>query len=91
VAEFDDLFDAALRGVERPDPTHLTLAFDDGPGVETTVRDLIAREARCCSFFTFAVMVGEGGLRVEVGVPSTHLDVLDALAARAGHVAGLRA
>lgn len=89
VAEFDELFGAALRGIDRPDPAHVTLTFDEGPGVETTVRDLIAREAQCCSFFTFAVTVGDDRLRVEVGVPSTHLDVLDALAARAAGVAGL--
>lgn len=96
VAEFDELFVAALCGVDRPDPEHLALTFDDddddkGAGLEATLRDLIAREAMCCSFFTFAVTVGDGGLRVEVGVPSTHLDVLDALAARAARVAGLGA
>lgn len=95
VAEFDQLFVAALRGVDRPDPEHLALTFEDdydkGAGLEATLRDLIAREAQCCSFFTFAVTVGDGGLRVEVGVPSTHLDVLDALAARAARVVGLGA
>lgn len=91
VAEFDDLFAAALRSVARPDPAHLDLGFDQCPEVEATLRDLIAREVECCSFFTFAVTVGEGGLRVEVGVPSTHVDVLGALAARAVRVSGLAA
>ena len=91
VAEFDDLFGSALRGVERRDQALLVLTFDEGAEVEHTVRDLIAREAQCCSFFTFAVTVGNGGCRVEVGVPDTHLDVLDGLAARAAYLAGLGA
>jgi hypothetical protein len=89
VAEFDDLFRAALRAVDRPEHARLALAFAEGPGVEARLRDLIAREAQCCSFFTFAVTRRNGGLRVEVAVPSTHLDVLDEIAARARRVAGL--
>lgn len=88
VAEFDDLFGSALRKIERRDQALLVLTFDGDAGVEATVRDLIAREAQCCSFFTFAVTTGSRGCRVEVGVPDTHLDVLDGLAARAAYLSG---
>ncbi len=91
VAEFDALFSSALRRVERRERALLLLTFDTTPGVEATVRDLLAREVRCCSFFTFAVTADPGGLGVEVGVPDTHLDVLDGLAARAAYQAGLAA
>jgi len=87
VAEFDGLFVSALRRVERRDRTLLVLTFD--AGAEVTVRDLVAREAQCCSFFTFAVMAGPGGCHVEVGVPVTHSAVLDGLSARAAYLAGL--
>ncbi len=48
VAEFDDLFGAALRRVDRPDPAHLALVFAEGPGTEATLRDLTDREVQCC-------------------------------------------
>jgi len=88
VAEFDDLFSTGLRRVERRKPTDLVLTFNDAPGLEAAVRDLTAREARCCSFFTFTVTASDGALRLEVEVPSTHSDILDEVAARA-RVSGL--
>ncbi|NUO57978.1 MAG: hypothetical protein HOV71_01100 [Hamadaea sp.] len=51
------------------------------------VRDLAARETQCCSFFTFTVATPEPGVvRLDVEVPSGHVDVLDALEARAAAV-----
>jgi hypothetical protein len=80
VAEFDALFAAALRDVERVAPHRLLLSF--APRVEAEVRDLLARESSCCSFFAFTVTVDED-LLVEVAVPAQYRDVLDALAIRA--------
>lgn len=91
VAEFDALFSSALRGVERRGQTLLLLSFDGSAGVEARVRDLLAREGQCCSFFTFAMTVAGGGIEVEVGVPETHVDILDGLASRAAYQAGLAA
>ena len=52
LAEFDDLFATAVRRVERrDDAVRIHLEGDRGLGAE--VRDLTAREARCCSFFSF--------------------------------------
>jgi hypothetical protein len=81
LAEFDGLFAAALRDVERVAPDRLLLSFDRA--VEEPVRDLLLREAACCSFFAFDVTPTDGELLVEVAVPLTHLDVLDGLAVRA--------
>jgi thioredoxin len=82
-AEFHALFATALRGVARPAPTRLRLSFDPSPGVESSVRDLIARESSCCSFFDFQVTLGEDRLVLDVGVPPARVDVLDGMARQA--------
>ncbi|WP_156959849.1 hypothetical protein [Nocardia sp. BMG51109] len=53
VAEFDALFGAALRHVDRVSPTRLRPDLDDG--AEARARDLATRESGCCSFFTFGI------------------------------------
>ncbi|MEU8200459.1 hypothetical protein [Streptosporangium sp. NPDC049046] len=83
VAEFDELFASALRGLERVGPTHLRLTLDAGARVEETARDLTARETGCCAFFTFTLTPGREGLAVDVEVPEVHMKVLDGLAVRA--------
>jgi len=87
LAEFDDLFATALHGQQRLSPTALRWRL--ASSAEATVRDLTARETACCSFFSFAVTADDGAVGVDVTVPATHIDVLDALAARA--MAGMRA
>ncbi|MFI6604458.1 hypothetical protein ACIBHX_50225 [Nonomuraea sp. NPDC050536] len=83
VAEFDELFATALRGLERVAPTHLRLTLDGGSQVEETARDLAARETSCCSFFAFSLTPSDTRLVVDVEVPSAHARVLDGLQARA--------
>jgi hypothetical protein len=56
LAEFQDLFAAAVRGVESVADTRLRLYLTGPDGVEATVRDLAARETQCCSFFTFTII-----------------------------------
>lgn len=82
VAEFDQLFSDALRGVERRESTRLQLTLDRS--AEARARELTAKETDCCSFFdfTFAPTVEEH-ISVDVSVPEAHVPVLDALAARA--------
>lgn len=88
LAEFDDLFATALRGVERVGPSRLGLSLDES--AEGTARDLTARESSCCSFFDFSFAAAADGLiRLEVGVPAARVDVLDALAERAASASGL--
>jgi hypothetical protein len=81
LAEFDALFATALRGQQRLSPTRLRWRLD--PAAEHTARDLTARESACCSFFTFTFAPADGDLRLDVDVPASQADMLDALAARA--------
>lgn len=80
-AEFDALFATGLRVVERPTATCLRLVLDRD--AEQTARELTAREARCCSFFSFTFSTGSDGLGLQVDVPQRYVAVLDALARRA--------
>ncbi|MEU4041152.1 hypothetical protein ACK389_10375 [Streptomyces antibioticus] len=83
VAEFDTLFTERLTEVDRPDRLRLRLVLAGGDGVEETVRDLIARESGCCSFFTFAISPGPEQIHLDVSVDGAHEAVLDALQERA--------
>lgn len=90
LAEFDDLFATAVRGVERVAATHARMRLTGPAGLAATVRDLAARETACCSFFTFHVATepaveGEA-LTLDVRVPAQYADVLTSLAQRADAV-----
>ena len=87
VAEFDALFAAALRTVERVSDTRLTVLLEPSAGRADLVRDLVRRETHCCSFFDFSV-ADDDPLRLEVTVPVEHSRVLDGLAERARRVRG---
>ncbi len=89
VAEFDGLFRAALRRLDQPDQTRLVLTLEAAPGRAENVRDLARRETECCSFFTITVTEQDRLLLLDVAVPPTHVDVLDAVAERAARVSGL--
>jgi hypothetical protein len=80
VAEFDDLFAFVVR-TERPEPTLLELMLPSD--VETTARDLARRESECCSFFRFEFESVGDDVVMRIGVPLEHVEVLDALEARA--------
>ena len=83
VAEFDALFAAAIRRVDRPAPHRLQLTLTDAPGRRATVEELTARETACCSVFTFTLTAVGGDLVLDVEVPTPQTAVLDALADRA--------
>jgi hypothetical protein len=80
VAEFDAVFATAVGPPRRPAPGRLevVLAVD----AEPVVRDLVARETACCSFFAFTVLPGTDGTALAVEVPAAHVEVLDALQGR---------
>lgn len=88
VAEFDDLFAASLRSVDRVDATGARLILSaDAAG---RARDLADREAECCSFFRFALEpAGAARIALLVSVPPSRAGVLDALLARAAVAARL--
>jgi len=85
--EFDDLFAAAVRQVDTIGATHARMRLTGPAGLEARVRDLTAREAKCCSFFTFTTTPepaddGEA-LTLDVAVPAHYADVLESLVLRA--------
>ena len=82
LAEFDQLFRDAVGGVERLDGT-VRLHLVGDPGLRDRVRDLVDRESRCCSFFSFDVTETNGELDLLVSVPPDHAALLAELAARA--------
>ncbi|MEV4296463.1 hypothetical protein [Microbispora rosea] len=83
VAEFDTLFATAVRAVRRPGRERLRLELACSPEHAARAAELTARENGCCSFFAFTLTVADGGLALEVAVPPEHIEVLDALQARA--------
>ncbi|MFJ8298360.1 hypothetical protein ACIQ9R_21070 [Streptomyces sp. NPDC094447] len=88
VAEFDALFAERLSGTARPDRLRLEVTLTGGEGVEDRVRDLVARESGCCSFFTFALAADPEWIRLVIEVDAAHEAVLDALQERATTAAG---
>ncbi|MEU5565458.1 hypothetical protein [Micromonospora musae] len=89
LAEFDQFFAKAVRGVDRLSSGHLRLRLDGGAQVEETARELTARESSCCSFFTFGLSRSSpDSLILDVRVPSGYFDVLDGLVARVASVRG---
>ena len=89
LAEFDDLF-ADLTSLDRRSPVHVRMRLVGAAGLEATVRDLTAREAECCSFFTFTTspVSTEGHeITLDIEVRAEHAAVLEALARQAQTVA----
>ncbi|MEU7874638.1 hypothetical protein [Dactylosporangium sp. NPDC049140] len=87
LAEFDALFTSAVRDVEAVSATHARMWLTGPPGLESMVRDLAAREAACCSFFTFTITpqpATDGDVLVlDIEVSAAYTDVLTVLAGRA--------
>jgi len=81
--EFHELFASQLRTVQR-EPTRLRLVLDADDTVEVATRDLLAREQRCCAFFTFDLARSGATLTVDVRVPPSAARTLDGLAWLAG-------
>lgn len=82
LAELDALFATAVRSVERRG-NEVRMHLVGGEGLVMQVRDLTAREASCCSFFTFRLDGTDQDLTLDIAVPPARQDVLDALADRA--------
>ncbi|MDX3108154.1 hypothetical protein ACIBO5_57825 [Nonomuraea angiospora] len=95
MAELDALFTETVQAVTRPEHTRLRLELVFSPEAAARAAELAARENGCCSFFTFTFTftIADGTLALEVTVPAEHVDVLEALQARAGateHLPGAR-
>jgi hypothetical protein len=93
VAEFDDLFATALRGIERSEASgRARLVLAGGEDLAGRVQRLADAETACCSFFTFALTPmatdadadADGAvLALDIEVPVAQADVLAALVRRA--------
>jgi hypothetical protein len=82
-AEFDEVFARAVS-IERTTPSHARVQLVGRAGLAEQVADLAARENACCAFFTFTVTpLPSGDVTFDVEVPAGHIDVLNALVARA--------
>ena len=82
-AEFDEVF-AGVMSVERPTDRQARFRLAGRPGLVAEVSDLAARENECCSFFSFTVTaLPSGDVGFDVEVPAGHVEVLDAMVARA--------
>lgn len=87
LAEFDSLFATAVDRVERRADT-VRLHLSRSEGVVERVEEVTAREAACCSFFTFRLHLDVGGaVSLDISAPPAYRSILDALAARAERMA----
>lgn len=94
-AEFDELFAASLRGLERPDAQRARLVLVGDQTLPARVQRLVDAEGSCCSFFTFNVNrleaqpsaePGQAAVELTIEVPAARIEVLAALATRAEQV-----
>lgn len=82
-AEFDALLRDDLVSLSPVPPQRLLLKLRDHPDVAARAASLAVRETRCCSFFTFEILVTEGGVTMVVSTDGTHERVLATLYDRA--------
>lgn len=87
--EFDELFRRQVAPPHRIGPYRAEFRFGSADGLHAKVSDLLARESECCSFFDFMIdqraerRVNRDQLLLQVGVPASRTDVLEALLNRA--------
>jgi hypothetical protein len=89
LAEFDTLFTASLRTVERPSARHARLVLTGDETLTAHLQQLADAETGCCSFFSFALtpqppdQAHASVVALDIEVPPGHSDVLAALVTRA--------
>ena len=88
VADFDALFAAHLRRVERPAATEASLVMVGGPDLVDRVQRLADSESSCCAFFDFTVTERRDEVVLDVVVPPAYADVLAGLVSRAASALG---
>ena len=76
----------AVQSAERVGPLSVRLRLLPTPDVAATAADLLVRETRCCSFFSFSLAAMAGELVLDITVPAGYEGVLDAVIARAAKV-----
>lgn len=83
VTDFDDFFATSVTSVSRLAPEKVTFALRADEATAAEAAELVVRETACCSFFTFVLTATAGSLSLSVSAPQAHVEVLDALVARA--------
>jgi hypothetical protein len=83
-SEFVDLLGTQVIATHLVNNQHTRFELAPLPEVAARAADLFAREARCCSFFTFTLTAAAGLLTLDVQVPSSQVGVLAALSGLAG-------
>jgi hypothetical protein len=87
VAEWDRLFADAVSDVS-PIEGGVRFVVDRTAARPAAVADLADRESQCCAFLCFALVIGDGTLRLDVTSGAVYADVVEALAARAASLVG---
>ena len=82
LAELDDLVREAVSSIDA-DGVRTRLRMVGQQGLRARVQDLLDRESACCSFFDFRLAEDDADLVLDIGVPPTRRDILEALTARA--------
>jgi|SRR5579859_7212253 len=78
--EFEKLFTNHLREVSQPSPRQARFGFEVTEETEAVVRELFAREQKCCAFFDFVIQRRGARLIVQAQVPAGAEAVLDEFA-----------
>jgi hypothetical protein len=87
VAEWDTLFATAVRRVETV-PGGVRFELDRSRAKVAAVADLADRESQCCAFFSFGVTIARDAVALTVDADPEHVDVVEALTARALRLSG---
>jgi hypothetical protein len=78
-AAFGSLFGDAVLTVERTETGLLRLGLRPGADTASRTAAVTAAETECCSFFTFTLTAGNDSLHLDIAVPDSRTDILDAL------------
>jgi hypothetical protein len=82
-AEFDDFLGEDVVSVNQQSPSEVRLDLRADPEIAARAAGLAAKEAICCSFFTFGLTIADGTVSMTVSTKPAHAAVLAGLAARA--------
>lgn len=81
--EFDELFGHDVTAIEQAGAGLISLTLRTDADVAARAASLAVREAACCSFFGFELVVSDGVITLNVSTDEDHADLLSAVAARA--------
>jgi hypothetical protein len=89
-AEFDGLFAVDVLSVNQVSSLEVRLELRPDAEVAARAASLAAKEAGCCSFFTFGLSITDGTVSMTISTEEAHEAILAALGARAQAKVGSR-